>query len=57
MPLLAGYRFLIPLAATVESMIFLGERPGWGFAAGAALIFGSLVALQHRSALGGKAPG
>jgi drug/metabolite transporter (DMT)-like permease len=49
MPLLAGYRFLIPLAATLESMWFLGERPGWGFAAGGALILGSLVASQRLS--------
>lgn len=48
-PLLAGYRFLIPLAATVESMIFLGERPGWAFAAGGMLILGSLVASQRLS--------
>ena len=54
MPLLAGYRFLIPLCATLESMLFLGERPGWGFACGAALILGSLVALQRGSGLGGK---
>lgn len=57
MPLLAGYRFLIPLCATIESMLFLGERPGLGFAGGALLIFGSLVALQRGSALGGKAAG
>ena len=57
MPLLAGYRFLIPLCATMESMLFLGERPGWGFACGAALILGSLVALQRGSTLGGKAGG
>ncbi len=56
-PLLAGYRFLIPLAATLESMLFLGERPGPGFAAGAVLIFGSLLMLQRGSALGGKAAG
>jgi drug/metabolite transporter (DMT)-like permease len=48
-PLLAGYRFLIPLAATVESMLFLGERPGWGFAAGGVLVLGSLVASQRLS--------
>ena len=48
-PLLAGYRFLIPLAATLESMLFLGERPGWGFAAGGVLILGSLVASQRLS--------
>lgn len=47
MPLLAGYRFLIPLAATLESMLFLGERPGWGFAAGGVLVLGSLVASQR----------
>ncbi len=56
-PLLAGYRFLIPLAATLESMLFLGERPGPGFASGALLIFGSLLALQRGSALGGKTAG
>lgn len=47
MPLLAGYRFLIPLAATLESMLFLGERPGWGFVAGGVLVLGSLVASQR----------
>ena len=55
--LTAGYRFLIPLCATLVSMLFLGERPGWGFACGAALILGSLVALQRGSGLGGKAGG
>ncbi|WP_035615118.1 DMT family transporter [Haloferula sp. BvORR071] len=49
MPLLAGYRFLIPLMATIESMLFLGERPGWRFAAGGVLILGSLVASQRLS--------
>jgi drug/metabolite transporter (DMT)-like permease len=48
-PLLAGYRFLIPLMATIESMIFLGERPGWRFAAGGVLFLGSLIASQHLS--------
>lgn len=48
-PLLAGYRFLIPLMAAVESIIFLGERPGWRFAAGGVLILGSLVASQRLS--------
>jgi drug/metabolite transporter (DMT)-like permease len=48
-PLLAGYRFLIPLAATLESMLFLGERPGWGFVVGGVLILGSLVASQRLS--------
>lgn len=47
MPLLAGYRFLIPLAAMIESMIFLGDRPGWGLIAGAVLVIGSLVAVQR----------
>jgi drug/metabolite transporter (DMT)-like permease len=47
MPLLAGYRFLIPLAATLESMLFLGERPGWGFVAGGVLVLGSLIASQR----------
>ena len=47
MPLLASYRFLIPVAATLESMLFLGERPGWGFAVGGVLILGSLVASQR----------
>ncbi|WP_367872066.1 DMT family transporter [Luteolibacter sp. Populi] len=49
MPLLAGYRLLIPLAATLESMLFLGERPGWSFATGGVLILGSLVASQRLS--------
>lgn len=48
-PLLAGYRFLIPLAATLESMLFLGERPGKGFILGGILILGSLIVSQRLS--------
>lgn len=46
-PLLAGYRFLIPLMGVLESVIFLGERPGWGLWAGGVLVVGALVAAQR----------
>ncbi|HEX5790252.1 MAG TPA: DMT family transporter [Luteolibacter sp.] len=50
-PLLAGYRFLIPLMAMLESLLLLDERPGWGLWIGAALVIGALVFAQraHRS--------
>ena len=47
-PLLAGYRFLIPLCGMSESLIFLkGESAGWGLLAGAALVVTSLVMMQR----------
>ncbi|BCX49526.1 drug/metabolite transporter (DMT) superfamily protein [Haloferula helveola] len=47
-PLLAGYRFLIPLAGMTESLLLLeGESAGWGLLAGAALVVGSLVMAQR----------
>lgn len=46
-PLLAGYRFLIPLMGMAESILFLGERPGWGLLAGGVLVIGSLVVAQR----------
>lgn len=47
-PLLAGYRFLIPLCGMTEALIFLpGETAGWGLIAGAALVVGSLVMAQR----------
>lgn len=47
-PLLAGYRFLIPLCGMTESLIFLkGETAGWGLIAGAVLVVGSLVMAQR----------
>ncbi len=47
-PLLAGYRFLIPLCGMTESLIFLeNERAGWGLICGALLVAGSLVMAQR----------
>lgn len=47
-PLLAGYRFLIPLCGMAESLIFLkGESAGWGLVVGAVLVLGSLVMAQR----------
>lgn len=46
-PLLAGYRFLIPLMGMIESMVFLGERPGWGLWAGGLLVIGALFVAQR----------
>ncbi|MEM1085610.1 MAG: DMT family transporter [Verrucomicrobiota bacterium] len=47
-PLLAGYRFLIPLCGMTESLIFLeNETAGWGLMVGAALVVGSLVMMQR----------
>lgn len=48
MPLLAGYRFLIPLAGMLESLAFLpGESAGWGLWLGALLIVVALVLSQR----------
>lgn len=40
--------FLIPVSATVLGVLVLGERPGWGQAAGAALIACGLAAIDGR---------
>lgn len=56
-PLLAGYRFLIPLCGMSESLIFLeGETAGWGLLVGAALVVSSLVMMQSLSSrkVGGR---
>lgn len=47
-PLLAGYRFLIPLAGMGESLLFLkGETAGWGLIAGGLLVVLALVMAQR----------
>lgn len=47
-PLLAGYRFLIPLAGMFESLLFLpDESAGWGLVIGAALIVAALIFSQR----------
>ena len=48
MPLLAGYRFLIPLAGMLESLAFLpGESAGVGLWVGAILIVSALILSQR----------
>ncbi len=47
MPLLAGYRFLIPIMGVIESIVILREKPGWGLIVGGVLVIGSLVAAQR----------
>ena len=50
--LLAGYRFIIPVCATIESSLFIkGEVPGWGIYTGGALIIFSIITLQKISAV------
>jgi len=46
-PLLAGYRFLIPLMGMLESILLLAERPGPGLWAGGVLVIGALVVAQR----------
>lgn len=47
-PLLAGYRFLIPLAGMFEALIFLpNESAGWGLMVGAVLIVAALMFSQR----------
>lgn len=47
-PLLAGYRFLVPLCGMTESLVFLKEESaGWGLIAGACLVVVSLVMMQR----------
>lgn len=46
--LLAGYRFLIPLCAVVESSLLVsGESPGLGIWLGGAMVLVALVGLQR----------
>jgi drug/metabolite transporter (DMT)-like permease len=50
-PLLAGYRFLIPLCGMSESLVFLkGETAGWGLITGACIVVISLVLMQRARA-------
>lgn len=49
MPLLAGYRFLIPIMGITASVVLLGEKPGWGLLAGGVLVIGALVVAQRSS--------
>lgn len=52
-PLLAGYRFLIPLCGMSESLLFLeDESAGWGLLVGAVLVVGSLVLAQRAGRTG-----
>ncbi len=46
--LLAGYRFLVPICAVVESSLLVaGESPGAGIFIGGALVIAAVVGLQH----------
>ena len=46
--LLAGYRFLIPICAVIESSLFVaGESPGLGIFIGGALVISAVVGLQR----------
>ncbi len=46
--LLAGYRFLVPICAVVESSLFVsGESPGVGIWIGGVLVLAALVGLQR----------
>ena len=48
MTLLAGYRFLVPVCAVVESILLVsGESPGLGIWVGGLLVIFSIVALQR----------
>ncbi|MGD9420358.1 MAG: DMT family transporter [Verrucomicrobiota bacterium JB025] len=46
-PLLASYRFIIPLTGVLEAVIILNEKPGWGLWIGGAIVIGSLIASQR----------
>lgn len=48
-PLLASYRFLIPVMGVLESIVLLGDKPGWGLIAGAPLVIGGLIAAQRNA--------
>ena len=46
--LLAGYRFLIPICAVIESSLFVaGESPGLGIFLGGSLVIAAVVCLQR----------
>ena len=46
--LLAGYRFLIPICAVIESSFFVaGESPGIGIFLGGSLVIAAVIFLQH----------
>lgn len=46
--LMAGYRFLIPICAVMESSLFVaGESPGIGIFVGGALVIAAVVGLQR----------
>lgn len=52
-PLLAGYRFLIPLCGMGESLVFIkGETAGWGLVTGACIVVVSLVLMQRARVVG-----
>lgn len=45
--LLAGYRFLIPVCAVIESTLFVkGESPGYGIWIGGSIVIASIIGLQ-----------
>ncbi|MDB4054809.1 DMT family transporter [Akkermansiaceae bacterium] len=47
--LLAGYRFLVPVCAVIESSLMVsGETPGYGIWLGGALVVASLIGLHRR---------
>ena len=47
-PLLAGYRFLIPLCGMSESLLFIkGETASWGLIMGGCIVAVSLVMMQR----------
>lgn len=49
--LLAGYRFLVPVCAVIESSLLVtGESPGIGIWLGGAIVIASVVGLQRSSA-------
>jgi len=46
--LLAGYRFIIPICAVIESALFVkGETLGWGIFAGGLLVIISIIGLKR----------
>lgn len=56
--LLAGYRFLVPVCAVIESSLMVsGETPGYGIWLGGALVIASLIGLhRYSSKAHGAAP-
>jgi drug/metabolite transporter (DMT)-like permease len=54
-PLLASYRFLIPVCGVVESLLFLKtESAGWGLIVGGLLVVGSIVWAQRVDLINSK---